>query len=65
MKALPLPANLPWIRLQTELRDLAFVLDRQGNPTAADVASMIAARIDELITDNASQPFAAAQALRN
>lgn len=43
------PAHAPWLRLQTELRDLAFVLDREGNPAAADVASMIAARIDEVL----------------
>lgn len=44
-----LPAN-PWTQLQTELRDLAFLLDRRGNPAAADVATTIAARIDELLT---------------
>lgn len=37
-----------WIQLQTELRDLAFVLDRQGSHVAADLACTIAARIDEL-----------------
>jgi L-ascorbate metabolism protein UlaG (beta-lactamase superfamily) len=46
------PTNTPWLRLQTELRDLAFVLDRGGNPAAADVASMVAARIDEVLADN-------------
>lgn len=37
-----------WAQLQTELRDLAFVLDRQGSHVAADLACTIAARIDEL-----------------
>jgi hypothetical protein len=41
--------HLPWIKLQTELRELAFVLDRKGNPVAADVAAEIAARIDEVL----------------
>lgn len=40
-----------WIELQTELRDLAFVLDRKGNPAAADVAATIAVRIGELLTE--------------
>lgn len=46
------PAQAPWLRLQTELRDLAFALDRKGNPAAADVASMVAARIDEVLADH-------------
>jgi hypothetical protein len=46
----PIPANR-WVALQTELRDLAFVLDRKGNPAAADLASTIAARIGELLTE--------------
>lgn len=56
-----------WLELQTELRDLAFVLDRKGNPAAADVASSIAVRIGELLTEEtradhraeslASRPF--------
>ena len=43
-----LPLDARWTRLQTELRDLAFVLDCQGSHEAADLAAMIAARIDEL-----------------
>ncbi|MDF3056606.1 MAG: hypothetical protein K0R17_821 [Rariglobus sp.] len=54
-----LPVSLPmdarWIRLQTELRDLAFVLDRQGSHAAADLATIIAARIDELHTAELEQ----------
>jgi hypothetical protein len=38
-----------WLQLQTELRDLAFVLDRKGNPAAADLAATVAARIGELL----------------
>ena len=30
-------ATTPWMQLQTELRDLAYVLDRQGSHTAADL----------------------------
>ncbi len=42
------PAH-PWRQLQTELRDLAYTLDRRGSHTAADVATSIAARIGELL----------------
>ncbi len=49
-----LPAN-PWAQLQTELRDLAYTLDRRGSPAAADVATSIAARIGELLTEEARQ----------
>lgn len=38
----------PWRQLQTELRDLAFLLDRQGSHAAAELAVSLAARIDEL-----------------
>jgi len=44
-----------WTQLQTELRDLAFVLDRHGSHVAADLASAIAARIDELHADEYEQ----------
>ena len=47
----PSPSALRWLELQTELRDLAFVLDRKGNPAAADVAATVAARIGELLTE--------------
>lgn len=50
MNALAL-SSTPWMQLQTELRDLAYVLDRQGNPAAADVATTVAARIGELLDE--------------
>jgi hypothetical protein len=53
----PSPAyTLPshrWVQLQTELRDLAFVLDRRGSHAAADVATTAAARIGELLSEGA------------
>lgn len=39
----------PWTDLQIELRELAFTLDCRGDPAAADVAAMVAARIGELL----------------
>lgn len=39
----------PWVQLQTELRDLAFLLDRRGSHAAADLAATTAARIGELL----------------
>lgn len=39
-----------WRQLQTELRDLAFVLDRQGSFAAAELAVNLAAGIDELLS---------------
>lgn len=54
MSALTHSSHSSWTQLQNELRELAFVLDRQGNPVAADVASNIAARIDEVLTDEVS-----------
>ncbi|WP_221031459.1 hypothetical protein [Actomonas aquatica] len=41
-----------WQDFQIELRELAFSLDRQGNPTAADVATMAAVRIGELLAES-------------
>ena len=49
-----------WLELQTELRDLAFVLDRKGNPGAADLASSIAVRIGELLTEETRADYRAA-----
>lgn len=37
--------------LRVELRELAFVLDREGSRAAADVAMNVAARIAELCED--------------
>ncbi|MEJ1972947.1 MAG: hypothetical protein WDM96_10955 [Lacunisphaera sp.] len=50
MNTLAHPAS-PWTQLQTELRDLAYLLDRKGSHTAADLAVTIAARIDELLAN--------------
>lgn len=50
------PLDARWTQLQTELRDLAFVLDRQGSHAAADLASTVAARIDELLGDDTPGP---------
>jgi hypothetical protein len=36
-------------QLQTELRDLAFLLDRQGSYAAAELAVSLAAGFDELL----------------
>jgi hypothetical protein len=49
MNVMTHPIAVSWTQLQTELRDLAFVLDRQGNHTAADLAATVAARIEELL----------------
>ena len=38
------------MELEKEMRDLAFLMDRRGNPTAADVAMQVASRIRELLT---------------
>jgi hypothetical protein len=52
-------------RLRTELIDLAFVLERQGRPEAADVAMTTSARLEELCEEiqpqatSPCQPFAA------
>jgi hypothetical protein len=35
--------------LLTELRDLAYLLDRRGEPAAADVATSTAQRLQELV----------------
>lgn len=48
MKSSTRPEANEWLLLETELRDLAFSLERRGNPTAADVATSVAARIREL-----------------
>lgn len=63
MTALTRPPQSPWLQLQNELRELAFVLDRQGNPVAADVASTIAARIDELVSEQTPAALANQSAL--
>lgn len=55
MKALT-SSTAPWTQLQTELRDLAYVLDRRGSHTAADLASSVAARIGELLGEETSAP---------
>ena len=54
MNLAPTLSTHRWLELQTELRDLAFVLDRKGNPAAADVASSIAVRIGELVSEEIS-----------
>lgn len=51
MNALNSPSGSSWTRLQTELHDLAYILDRRGNPVAADLAATIAARIGELLAE--------------
>lgn len=61
MNAATHPPTSPWTQLQTELRDLAFLLDRQGSHTAADVAAMISARIDELMAEKPSTSGSAAR----
>lgn len=50
------PPNARWTRLQTELRDLAFILDRRGSHAAADVATAVATRIEELLSADEDQP---------
>jgi hypothetical protein len=61
----PVLSGNRWLQLQTELRDLAFMLDRGGNPAAADVASMVAARIGELLNEETgAAPRAQAPASR-
>jgi len=50
------PAPSPWTQLQTELRDQAYVLDRQGNLAAADLAAAVAARIGELLAAETPRP---------
>lgn len=57
------PPTCPWRRLQIELRDHAFAQDLAGNPTTADLACTIAARIDELLTDEADANEVPAQDL--
>lgn len=46
----------PWIQLQTELRELAFLLDRRGSHAAADLAATTAARIGELLDAESPTP---------
>lgn len=46
----------PWAQLQTELRDLAFLLDRRGSHAAADLAATTAARIGELLEIETPSP---------
>ncbi|MES2694429.1 MAG: hypothetical protein V4773_13210 [Verrucomicrobiota bacterium] len=50
----------PWLQLQTELRDLAFLLDRRGSHAAADLAATTAARIGELLESEIPVPQIAA-----
>ena len=52
MAARPSPALLGKLRgLQTELVELAFVLDRRGRLDAADVAMTLSSRVGELCED--------------
>jgi len=41
---------LSWIQMQTELRDLAYQLDLRGSVAAAELAVSLAARIEDLLT---------------
>lgn len=43
-----LPREARWIRLKTDLRDLALLLNGQGDHADADMALMLAARVGEL-----------------
>jgi len=38
------------VELLTELRDLAYLLDRRGEPAAADVATSTAQRLQEMVS---------------
>ncbi len=38
-----------WRQLQTELRDLAYLLDRQGSHATAELVVGLAASLDELL----------------
>lgn len=49
MNARPSPLS-SWRQLQTELRDLAFLLDRQGSYASAELVVSLAADIDELLS---------------
>jgi hypothetical protein len=65
MNLMPSLSAHRWIQLQTELRDLAFVLDRKGNPAAADLAATVAARIGELLNEEpGAEPRAESMASR-
>ena len=59
MNLIPSQSANRWLELQTELRDLAFVLDRKGNPAAADLAATVAARIGELLNEKPGTEFRA------
>ena len=59
MNLISSPSASRWLQLQTELRDLAFVLDRKGNPAAADLASSVAVRIGELLIEDPGTEFRA------
>jgi hypothetical protein len=50
--------------LRAELADLAFALDREGSPVAADVAMTTAARVGELCEEFSSSDFSS-PAVRN
>ncbi len=39
-----------WRQLQTELRDLAYLLDRQGSHATAELVVGLAAGVDELLS---------------
>lgn len=41
---------LSWIQIQNELRDLAYQLDLRGSVAAAELAVSLAARIEDLLT---------------
>ena len=58
----PVISNSPMLvrekleELRTELVDLAFALDRRGQPEAADVAILTSARLAELCTELLENP---------
>lgn len=54
----PTPLDKRWVGLQNDLRDIAFVLDRQGSHEAADLACTIATRIGELLSGDGGREVA-------
>jgi len=43
------------VELLTELRDLAYLLDRRGEPAAADLATSTALRLQEIVSTDREQ----------
>jgi len=43
------------VELLTELRDLAYLLDRRGEPAAADLATSTALRLQEIVSTDRGQ----------